>query len=78
MGLLDEIGKEQAKSHPNRCPVAAILPEMSKDDLADLEIAMSDPGISHVVISRALGNVGVKVAAKGIGAHRKGECACAR
>ena len=47
MGLLDEIGEEQERTQPNRCPVATVLPEMDKDDRADLEAAMANPALRH-------------------------------
>ena len=78
MGLLDDIGAEQEKTQPNRCPVAKILPELSKEDVADLEAAMANTVIRHVAIARALDARGLRVGEKGVASHRKGDCACAR
>lgn len=78
MGLLDEIGTEQEKTQPNRCPIQKMLPELSDADVADLETAMSDDGIRHVAIARALEHRGFRIGDKAVAAHRKGTCACAR
>lgn len=78
MGLLDEIGAEQERTQPNRCPVAKVMPELSKEDLSDLQAAMANPAIRHVAIARALEARGLRVGDKGIAMHRKGDCACAR
>ena len=78
MGLLDEIGEEQERTQPNRCPVAKVLPEMDKDDRADLEAAMANPALRHVANARALERRGHRVNANGIAAHRGESCACAR
>ena len=78
MGLLDEIGEEQARTQPNRCPVAKVLPEMAKDDRADLEAALANPALRHVAIARALDRRGHRVSDKAIAAHRGESCACSR
>jgi len=78
VGLLDEITAEQEKTQPNRCPVAKVLPDLSKEDRADLEAAMANPALRHVAIARALDSRGLRVGEKGIASHRKGDCACAR
>lgn len=78
MGLLDEIGAEQEKTQPNRCPVAKIVPQMSDDDLADLDEAMRNQSIRHVAIARALERRGWRVNEKAIAAHRKDSCGCTR
>ncbi len=78
MGLLEDIGQEQSKTVPNRCPVSPLREQLDKDDLADLDTAMADAAIRHVAISRALRAHGHDVSEKAIAAHRKGTCACAR
>lgn len=78
MGLLDEIGEEQERTQPNRCPVAKVLPDLSKEDRGDLEAAMANPGLRHVAIARALERRGHRVSDKAIAAHRGESCACSR
>lgn len=78
MGLLDDITTEQAKTQPNRCPVAKIIPQMSDQDRKDFDTAMGDDSIRHVAIARALERHGYRVSAKSIATHRSDVCACAR
>lgn len=78
MGLLEDIGQEQSRTIPNRCPVALLREQLSADDLSDFDTAMADHAIRHVAISRALRSHGHDVSDKAIAAHRRGTCACAR
>lgn len=78
MGLLEDIGQEQEKTQPNRCPMAKQLVRMPDDVRGDLDTAMEDPNIRHVAIARALTANGFPVSEKGVAAHRRGTCACAR
>ncbi|MFZ9988417.1 MAG: hypothetical protein ACO3HV_11765 [Candidatus Nanopelagicales bacterium] len=78
MGLLEDIGREQSKTIPNRCPILALQEHLDQDDLADLDTAMADDAIRHVAISRALRSHGHDVSEKAIAAHRRDTCACAR
>lgn len=79
-GLLDDIQELNADMRPSKCAIARVMPELSKDDQADLLAALDDPGVMHVAIARALANRGFNVGAHGknIAAHRKGQCGCAR
>jgi hypothetical protein len=78
VGLLDEISVEQDKTTQNRCPVAKLLGDLSPEDRADLDLALADDGIRHVAIARALSSRGYRVNEKGVAAHRRATCACAR
>jgi len=78
VSLLEDIGQEQSKTIPNRCPVAPLREQLPPDDLADFDTAMADDAIRHVAISRALRSHGHDISEKAIAAHRKGTCACAR
>ena len=59
MGLLDDIGSEQATLNPNMCPVARLLPELDDADAEDFKAAISDPGIAHVAVTRTLKKRGI-------------------
>ncbi len=78
MGLLEDIGQEQSRTIPNRCPIVMLREQLSADDLGDFDTAMADDAIRHVAISRALRSHGHDVSEKAIAAHRRGTCACAR
>lgn len=76
--LLDDIESEQKASNPNRCCINRIRGQVSKEDFADLESALSNEEVTGSAIHRALARRGVKVDPKGIANHRKGTCACFR
>ena len=78
MSLFDEIAEEQKATNPNRCPYQRLRGELSDEDYADFEKAVADPNIATSAIARALKRRGAKIDPKGIAAHRKGVCACAR
>ena len=79
-GLLDDIQTLNVGAKPSRCVVARVLEHLTKDEQADLLVALDDPGVMHVAIARALANRGHDVGAHGksIASHRKGQCGCAR
>lgn len=76
MGLLDDIGSEQATLNPNMCPVARLLPELDDADAEDFKEAISDPGIAHVAVTRALKKRGIHLDTQGLSRHRRHLCAC--
>lgn len=78
MGLLDDIGNEQATMKPNMCPVARLLPELDEADAKDFIEALSDAGIAHVSITRALKKRGIHLDAQGLSRHRRQTCGCSR
>ena len=77
-GLLDDIKAEQEASKINRCCLHRVSGELAEQDYADLMRAVDEPTIPVSVIQRAMLKRGVKLDPKGLGAHRKGTCACAR
>lgn len=79
-GLLNDIRAEHAAMTPIQCPIGRALARLDKQDQDDLLAALDDQGLSHVAITRALENRGLVShgSVKGIAAHRKGECSCAR
>lgn len=78
MGLFDEIAEEQIATTPNRCPYERLRGELSDEDFADFAKALDDRSIANAAIVRALKRRDIKADPKGIAAHRKGLCACAR
>ncbi len=78
MGLLEDIGQEQGRTNPNRCSVALLREQLSRDDLSDFDVARADDALRHVAISRALRAHGHTVNERAIAAHRRETCACAR
>lgn len=74
--MRDEIAEEQRAGQPNRCCAFRARADMDEADYADFVAAIDDHDISIMAIHRALAKRGVKLSIKGLGLHRRRQCAC--
>jgi len=78
MGLIDEFLEEQDSRKPRQCLIYMAMERMEKDDRADLEAALDNPGIQHITITNVLRKNGYDIGKHSVSMHRRRQCACAR
>lgn len=74
--LLDDIQTENRVRKGPLCTVHLIMDDLTPDDIAGLNQAMSDPEVKTTAIRRALVARGFQIGDTSIARHRKGECFC--
>jgi hypothetical protein len=76
MSLLAEIMSQPSRRKGSRCTISVILTQLDAKDADELVIALADPFIPNVAISRVLRKRDQVIAPQTVGRHRRGDCLC--
>lgn len=75
VSLKDALAAQAPKTGGPACYLCQAMKQMSKEDRAALEAAMTDRRFAGTMISRALADSGYHVTVGSVRRHRRGECA---
>lgn len=71
-----EAMRQKSKPARPRCTFGIVAEQLDADDLAVVDAAMSDPGITGTAIAEVLRGEGHDITATTVQRHRRGECSC--